>query len=85
MFKEFLLNLQRDRGDRASHASQSQFATKEPTESSLPVIDLTDFHGAIQYWVYFRESFTQMVVNNKNLTSVHKLRHLKTHLKGEAV
>lgn len=53
-------------------------------ESSLPKITIPKYNGDYDMWRSFHDLFVSLIHNNKKLTSVQKLYHLKSCLIGEA-
>lgn len=54
------------------------------TEKSTPKMDLPTFSGAYQYWTSFKDLFTEVIHDNRSLSSAQKMQHLKSKVKGEA-
>ena len=51
---------------------------------SLSRLDLSDFNGEIKEWESFCKVFYSSVVTKPKIPNVTKLRHLRSHLKGDA-
>ena len=51
----------------------------------LPPLNLPDFDGDFRKWESFGDIFTSSVINRPNTSDVVKLRHLKGHVKGDAL
>ena len=51
----------------------------------MPPLSIPDFVGDYKHWESFRDIFTSTVINRPNTSSVVKLRHLKSHVKGDAL
>lgn len=51
---------------------------------TLPPIVLPKFDGNHHEWVYFREAFTKLVIDNGKLQDFEKLHYLESTLEGEA-
>lgn len=66
-----------------SNSDISHANNKGSTE--LPKISLPVFSGKIEDWKSFTELFFALVGDNKNITNVEKLCHLKTCLNDEAL
>ncbi|KAH1028449.1 hypothetical protein HUJ05_001803 [Dendroctonus ponderosae] len=50
----------------------------------LPTINLPKFHGEIDNWMEFRETFSNLIHENHEITNIRKLHYLKASLFGEA-
>ena len=49
----------------------------------LPPLSIPDFDGDYKHWEGFRDIFTSSVINRPNTSNVVKLKHLKSHVKGD--
>jgi Protein of unknown function (DUF1759) len=62
--------------------------TPDPNGPSAPIrlpdIPLPVFNGNVSEWVYFREKFTALIIENKSLTDFQRLHYLKAALRDEA-
>ncbi|XP_039306359.1 uncharacterized protein LOC120358020 [Solenopsis invicta] len=52
--------------------------------SQLPRYDIPKFNGNHADWLYFKDLFTSLVINNSSLTNIERLQYLKTSLTGSA-
>ncbi|XP_011688837.1 PREDICTED: uncharacterized protein LOC105450601 [Wasmannia auropunctata] len=52
--------------------------------SQLPRYDIPKFNGNHADWLYFKDLFTSLVINNSSLTDIERLQYLKTSLTGSA-
>lgn len=52
--------------------------------SRLPRYDIPKFNGNHADWLYFKDLFTSLVINNLSLTNIERLQYLKTSLTGSA-
>jgi Protein of unknown function (DUF1759) len=50
----------------------------------LPAIPLPQFKGTIGDWVFFRDKFTVLIIENESLNEVQRLYYLKSSLIDEA-
>ncbi|XP_051165958.1 uncharacterized protein LOC127284527 [Leptopilina boulardi] len=50
----------------------------------LPRLDLPTFSGGYEEWLGFRDLFTAIIHDDKNIPKVQKLRYLKSYLKDNA-
>ncbi|XP_062531657.1 uncharacterized protein LOC134201239 isoform X1 [Bombyx mori] len=50
----------------------------------LPTISMPTFDGAYEHWLEFRDTFTSLVHNCKDISSIQKFHYLKSCLKGNA-
>ena len=51
----------------------------------MPPLSIPDFDGDFKNWESFRDIFIASVINKPNTSDVAKLRHLKSHVKGDAL
>ncbi|XP_048001299.1 uncharacterized protein LOC125238053 [Leguminivora glycinivorella] len=51
----------------------------------LPVISLPTFDGSYEHWLQFRDTFSSLVHNSQEITSIQKFHYLKSSLKGNAL
>lgn len=50
----------------------------------LPTIELPSFDGNFMHWLSFKDSFTALIHDRKDLSDVQKLIYLRSSLKGDA-
>ena len=50
----------------------------------LPTIELPVFDGSYEYWFQFRDTFSALIENNKNISDIQKFYYLNSCLKGKA-
>ncbi|GFU85714.1 hypothetical protein TNCV_3182021 [Trichonephila clavipes] len=48
----------------------------------MPKLELTQFHGEMEYWITFKELFQATVIDNADLTEIDKLQYLFASVKG---
>ncbi|KAH1022616.1 hypothetical protein HUJ04_011994 [Dendroctonus ponderosae] len=58
--------------------------TKFDGDQKLPTINLPKFHGDVDNWMEFRETFSNLIHENDEITNIQKLHYLKASLFGEA-
>jgi hypothetical protein len=75
---DFISDLQRSR------TCESETSRNISVNSNLPKIELPIFSGSLLEWESFREQFQKLVHDAPELSNVHKLLYLKTHLRGPA-
>lgn len=68
---------------QSSQESDKQIARNE-NSIRLPTIPLPTFRGNYEDWVYFRENFEQLIIQNQDLSDFQRLCYLKSSLKDEA-
>ena len=79
-----------DRVELALITLQESVISTKPTYAvlqnplKLPDIPLPTFYGEYETWHEFSDMFTKLVHENNQLTSTHKMAHLKSHLKKSA-
>lgn len=59
--------------------------TSNNTKINLPFIALPEFNGEFAEWINFRDTFTSVIHENKNLANIEKLHYLRSALKGDAL
>lgn len=64
--------------------SQSGEDFKASPNVRLPKIDLPHFSGSYQHWLEFRDVFSSIIHNNKNIDNVNKFHYLRASLHGSA-
>ncbi|KOX68287.1 hypothetical protein WN51_07968 [Melipona quadrifasciata] len=69
--------------DRLRLTSASPVNTETPPVARLPVIALPQFHGALEEWVCFCDSFENMIHRNELLTNIDRFHYLISAVKGE--
>lgn len=73
------------RKETESVASTQQRATENSTRNiSLPPINLGTFDGSFQNWLFFKDTFTSLIHNNKHISDIQRFHYLRLSLKGEA-
>ncbi|KAL0852869.1 hypothetical protein ABMA27_012663 [Loxostege sticticalis] len=65
-------------------ASTSSNCSSKSCDVKLPKVNIPKFSGKYSEWNTFRDLFTSLIKNNKNLENVQKLLYLKGYLCGEA-
>ncbi|KAL0860934.1 hypothetical protein ABMA27_009466 [Loxostege sticticalis] len=65
-------------------ASTSSNCSSKSCDVKLPKVNIPKFSGKYSEWNTFRDLFTSLINNNKNLENVQKLLYLKGYLCGEA-
>ena len=87
LFEKYLqeLRLFQDYSDAHTPAPNNQLKTVHDDFERLPRLDLPDFSGNYKEWESFRDIFRSTVVDKPNIPDITKLRHLRTHVKGDAV
>ena len=76
-YKEFELE------ENESEAQLAEGATCSPLNVKLPDINLPMFDGKYSEWITFRDIFTAIVIENKQLAGVAKFFYLNSSLQGE--
>lgn len=72
------------------NAQNSTLAPNQSTKSGvklglkLPEIQIRSFSGALEDWMEFHDSFSNMIHMNTDLSDIQKFHYLKSSLKGEA-
>jgi len=68
----------------SGHSNHTPRSHISSTHIKLPTIALPKFEGDTCSWLNFRDTFVELVVNNKILSNVQKLHYLIASFKNEA-
>ncbi|XP_024879222.1 uncharacterized protein LOC112459388 [Temnothorax curvispinosus] len=68
----------------SSPVSQCNISASPRTAFQLPRINLPKFAGEFREWEAFRDQFTALIINNRDLLEVNRLQYLHSCVKGEA-
>lgn len=66
-------------------ASSSQLQTLPMAQVKLPELTLPSFSGNLRDWQTFRDSFKNLVADNRQLTEIDKFAYLRSCLSGAAL
>jgi len=72
------------RSSLSGHSNHTPRSHTSSTHIKLPTIALPNFAGDTCSWLYYRDTFEALVVNNTTLSNVQKLDYLIASLKNEA-
>ena len=70
-----------------NHLDNFHIESRSSTEvhgAKLPLLNIPTFSGSYDTWLGFHDLFKSLVDDNKNITDIEKLYHLKGCLKGDA-
>jgi len=72
------------RSSLSGHSNHTPRSHKSSTHIKLATIALPNFESDTCSWLYFRDTFEALIVNNKTLSNVQKFHYLIASLKNEA-
>ena len=70
--------------DNSNNKNQTILKTVHDDFERIPRLELPDFGGNFKEWESFRDIFRSTVVDKPGVPDITKLRHLRTHVKGDA-
>lgn len=79
-------NRMNNEGENRRESTSSAFPVSDQRELGfkLPQIQISKFDGSHFRWLDFRDTFSSLVHNNKQISDVHKFHYLISYLEGDA-
>lgn len=82
-YKGILKDVKEALSPKQSTLPQPQPSTSSSYDIQLPRINIPNFTGKYDEWPTFHDLFVSLIHNNKKISGVQKLQHLKSCLVGE--
>ncbi|XP_050554512.1 uncharacterized protein LOC126911949 [Spodoptera frugiperda] len=81
---ESILNVDEFADCSGSCRNHSHNSNHNPSSVKLPVISMPTFDGSYEHWLEFRDTFTSLIHDSKDISTIQKFHYLKSSLKGDA-